>query len=67
MYAGKEPARDDCGLWEYGVQNEATLEMLGRLRGGMPTSGCEDGVKVRKLAFESDADMPHAPSQQFEA
>ena len=27
----------------------------------------EDGAKQRKLAFESDADMPDAPSPQFEA
>ena len=27
----------------------------------------DDGAKRRKLAFESDADMPHAPSPQFKA
>ena len=27
----------------------------------------DDGAKRRKLAFESDADMPDAPSPQFEA
>ena len=33
------------------------------MRGGR----LEDGAKRRKLAFESDADMPDAPSPQFEA
>ena len=68
VYAGKELRRDNFELWEYGVQNEATLQLLGQLRGGMqPRNNGDNGAKRRKLAFKSDEDMPQAPSQQFEA
>ena len=46
MYAGKELGRDGCELWKYGVHNKATLELLRRLRGGIPANGNDDVTKT---------------------
>ena len=62
MYAGKQPLEGDHTLEDYGVTEQCTLHLLGRVRGGMPEASGDgsSSSKRPRLAFEDPMDIEAA-------
>ena len=62
MYAGKQLLEGDHTLEDYGVTEQCTLHLLGRVRGGMPEASGDgsSGSKRPRLAFEDPMDIEAA-------